>query len=313
MNRASFSEAEAFLAIVDRDGFGAAARELGVTQSTISRRIAALEFRIGKRLVERTTRRVILTEAGLVFASDLRDVLTRLADAEGRAQSEGSEPEGLLRATMPTAYGRASVLPRLAALAKRYPRLRFELDLSDRYVDILEEGFDLAIRIAEPTQSGLVSERIDRFTLHICASPEYLAKNAPIERPQDLAAHACIVQRTYAPRSKWRFEWSGDLIEIEIAPRLVASDMMAVRLLALEGTGVAILPSFLARDDLASGKLVEVLGDAGLPAINVVAARITAPTSPRSGFWLRSCSARPRNAYCKLHCTCCTATSTLRH
>ena len=271
MNKASFSEAEAYLAVVDRGGFGAAARELGVTQSTISRRIAALEQRIGKRLVERTTRRVTPTEAGLAFANDLREVLVRLADAEGRVQAEGSEAEGLLRVTMPTAYGRTAVLPRLAVLAKRHPRLRFELDLSDRYADILEEGYDLAIRIAEPTQSGLVSERIDRFTLHVCASPDYMAKHPPIERPQDLAAHACIVQRTYAPRSKWRFEWSGDLIEIEIAPRIIASDMMAVRSLVLDGTGVAILPSYLACDDLASGKLVAVLGEAGLPAINVYA------------------------------------------
>ena len=271
MNKASFSEAEAYLAVVDRGGFGAAARELGVTQSTISRRIAALEARIGKRLVERTTRRVTLTEAGLAFANDLRDVLARLAEAEGRVQSEGSEVEGLLRVTMPTAYGRTSVLPRLAVLAKRYPRLRFELDLSDRYVDILEEGYDLAIRIAEPTQSGLVSERIDRFSLHVCAAPDYMAKHPPVERPQDLAAHACIVQRTYAPRSKWRFEWSGDLIDIEIAPRIIASDMMAVRALVLDATGVAILPSYLAHDDLASGRLIEVLDDAGLPAINVFA------------------------------------------
>lgn len=271
MNKASFSEAEAYLAVVDRGGFGAAARELGVTQSTISRRIAALESRIGKRLVERTTRRVTLTEAGLAFANDLRDVLARLAEAEGRVQSEGSEPEGLLRVTMPTAYGRTSVLPRLAVLAKRYPRLRFELDLSDRYVDILEEGYDLAIRIAEPTQSGLVSERIDRFSLHVCASPDYVAKHPPIERPQDLATHACIVQRTYAPRSKWRFEWSGDLIEIDIAPRIIASDMMAVRSLVLDATGIAILPSYPAHDDLASGRLVELLGEAGLPAVNVFA------------------------------------------
>lgn len=271
MNRASFSEAEAFLAVVDRGGFGAAARELGVTQSTVSRRISTLETRLGKRLVERTTRRITLTEAGLAFASDLRDVLTRLADAEGRVQSEGSEPQGLLRITMPTAYGRTVVLPRLASLAKRYPRLRFELDLSDRYADILEEGFDVAIRNAEPTQTGLVSQRIDRYALHLCAAPEYLAKHKPIERPQDIVDHACIVLRTYAPRSRWRFEWSGDLVEIEISPRIVASDMMAVRTLTLEGAGVAILPSFLARKDIASGKLAELLTEAGLPAINVFA------------------------------------------
>ena len=271
MNRASFSEAEAFLAVVDRGGFGAAARELGVTQSTVSRRISTLETRLGKRLVERTTRRITLTEAGLAFAGDLRDVLTRLADAEGRVQYEGSEPQGLLRITMPTAYGRSVVLPRLASLAKRYPRLRFELDLSDRYADILEEGFDLAIRNAEPTQTGLVSQRIDRYALHLCAAPEYLAKHRPIERPQDIVDHACIVLRTYAPRSRWRFEWSGDLIEIEISPRIVASDMMAVRSLTLQGAGVAILPSFLAREDIASGKLAELLTEAVLPAINVFA------------------------------------------
>ena len=271
MNRANFSEAEAFLAVVDLRGFGAAARELGVTQSTISRRIAALELRIGKRLVERTTRRLALTEAGLAFANDLRDVLARLADAEGRVQSEGAEPEGLLRITMPTAYGRTCVIPKLAAIARRHPRLRFELDLSDRYVDILEEGFDIAIRIAEPTQSGLVTQRIDRFRLHVCAAPDYLARSALIRTPQDLADHACIVQRTYAPRNKWRLEWSGDLIEIEIAPQIIVSDMAAVRSLALEGAGITVLPSYLATDDLAAGRLVEVLPEASMPDISVFA------------------------------------------
>lgn len=271
MNKASLSEAEAFLAVADSSGFGAAARELGVTQSTISRRIAALELRIGKRLVERTTRRVALTEAGLAFANDLRDVLARLADAEGRVQSEGAEPEGLLRVTMPTAYGRSCVIPRLAAVAKRHPRLRFELDLSDRYVDILEEGFDIAIRIAEPTQSGLVTQRIDRFGLHVCAAPGYLARSAAIREPQDLADHACIVQRTYAPRNKWRLEWSGDLFEIEIAPKVIVSDMAAVRALALEGAGVTVLPSYLVTADLAAGRLVDVLPEASLPSLSVFA------------------------------------------
>jgi len=271
MNRASFSEAEAFLAVVDCSGFGAAARELGVTQSTISRRIAALELRIGKRLVERTTRRVALTEAGLAFAGDLRDVLARLADAEGRVQSEGAEPEGLLRVTMPTAYGRTCVIPRLAVIAARHPRLRFDLDLSDRYVDILEEGFDIAIRIAEPTQSGLVTERIDRFGLHVCASPDYLARNPAIRTPRDLADHACIVQRTYAPRNRWRLEWSGDLVEIEVTPKIIVSDMTAARLLTIEGAGVAVLPSYLATADLAAGRLVDVLPEASLPTLSVFA------------------------------------------
>jgi DNA-binding transcriptional LysR family regulator len=271
MNKANFSEAEAFLAIVDHGGFGAAARELGITQSTISRRIAALEGRIGKRLIERTTRRLAVTEAGQTFADDLRDVLARLADAEGRVHADEAEPEGLLRVTMPPAYGRIAVIPRLADIAKRYPRLRFELDLSDRYADILEDGFDLAIRIEEPTQSGLASEAIDRFTLHVCASADYLARHGAIARPHDLESHDCIVQRTYAPRSKWRFDWQGDPVEIDIVPRITLGDMSAARALVLAGAGVGILPSFLVADDLAAKRLIAQIPQATLPSAEVFA------------------------------------------
>ena len=144
--------------------------------------------------------------------------------------------------------------------------------MSDRYVDILEEGFDVAIRIAEPTQSGLVSRRIDRFGLHICASPGYLARSVPIARPQDLSQHECIVQRTYAPRNKWRFEWSGDSIEVDVMPQFVVSDMTAARALAQAGAGIAVLPSYLVKDELVAGTLVEILREAVLPHIDVFAA-----------------------------------------
>src|SRR5690242_5934344 len=271
MNMASFSEAETFLAIVDSGGFGAAARELGVTQSTVSRRVTALEARIGKRLIERTTRSVSLTEAGAALANDLRDVLARLADAEARAQADEVEPAGLLRVTMPTAYGRFRVAPRLAAIATRYPRLRLEVDLSDRYVDLLEDGFDVAIRIAEPTRTGLMSRRIDRFTLHACASPGYLLGKNPVEHPKDLLGHDCIVQRTYAPRNKWRFNVSGEAIGVDVVPRIVVSDMAAARELVVSGAGVSILPSYLVSEDLAAGRLIELMPAASLPSIEVFA------------------------------------------
>lgn len=272
MKQANLSEAEAFLAVADRRGFGAAARELGVTQSTISRRIASLEARIGRRLVERTTRRVALTDAGLTYADELRDILLRLENAEARIQARPAEPEGLLRVTMPTAYGRVCVLPRIAALAERHPRLRFELDLSDRYVDLLDNGFDAAVRLAAPSQSGIDTRRINSFGLHLCASPDYVAKHGLVADPLDLATHDCLAQRTYAPRIDWRLAWQGRTVNIEITPRMTVSDMTALRELVLDGAGVAVLPSYLVAADLAAGYLVDALPGLALPNVDVFVA-----------------------------------------
>lgn len=272
MKRASFSEAEAFLAVADRRGFGAAARELGVTQSTVSRRIASLEARVGRRLVERTTRRVVLTDAGLAYADELRDVLMRLENAEARVQTRPAEPEGLLRITMPTAYGRVCVLPRLAALAARHPRLRFELDLSDRYVDLLDNGFDVAVRLAAPAQSGIDTERIGSFGLHLCVSPDYVARHGSIADPRQLSAHTCLALRTYAPRTDWSLTWQGRAVNIEITPRMTVSDMTSLRELVLAGVGVAVMPSYLVAADLAAGRLVEALPGLSLPGIDVFVA-----------------------------------------
>lgn len=272
MKKTSFLDAEAFLALADQQGFGAAARELGVTQSTISRRIAGLEARIGRRLVERTTRRVALTEAGESYASELRDVLLRLENADARVQSQTADPEGLLRVTMPTAFGRACVLPGLTRLARRHAGLRFELDLSDRYVDLLDGGFDVAIRLAAPTQSGIDARRLGSFELHLCASPDYLDRRGRLSDPADLALHDCLALRTYAPRISWSMTWQGRALTIDIAPRMIVSDVIAIHRMVLDGTGVSLLPSYLAAPDLAAGRLVEMLPGLGLPKPDVYAA-----------------------------------------
>lgn len=272
MKKTSFLDAEAFLALADQRGFGAAARELGVTQSTISRRIAALETRIGHRLVERTTRRVALTEAGESYASELRDVLLRLENADARVQSQTAEPEGLLRVTMPTALGRACVLPSLTRLAQRHAGLRFELDLSDRYVDLLDGGFDVAIRLAAPTQSGIDARRLGSFELHLCAAPSYVERRGRISEPSSLALHDCLALRTYAPRISWSMTWQGRTVDIDISPRMIVSDMIAIHRMVLDGAGVSLVPSYLAASDLAAGRLVEMLPGADLPKLDVYAA-----------------------------------------
>ena len=271
MNKTQLSEAEAFLAVADSGAFGAAARELGLTQSTVSRRVAALESRIGHRLVERTTRRVALTQEGHNFAVDLRDILLRLTDAEARLHAGSAEPHGTLRITMPTAYGRNCALPRLAALAELHPKLRFDVDLSDRYVDIIDEGFDLAIRLTEPTGSGLVARPIDRFKLFICAAPSYLNDRPEVSAPHDFLDHDCIVQRTYAPRTTWHMGWQDAQVDLNITPRWTVSDMAAARGLALSGAGISVLPSYLVDDDLAERRLFALLPDAVLAKIEVYA------------------------------------------
>lgn len=272
MKKTSFLDAEAFLALADQRGFGAAARELGVTQSTISRRIAGLEARIGHRLVERTTRRVALTEAGESYASELRDVLLRLENADARVQSQTAEPEGLLRITMPTALGRACVLPSLTRLAQRHAGLRFELDLSDRYVDLLDGGFDVAIRLAAPTQSGIDARHLGSFGLHLCAAPSYAERRGRISDPSSLALHDCLALRTYAPRISWTMTWQGRTMDIDISPRMIVSDMVAIHRMVLDGAGVSLVPSYLAAPDLAAGRLIEMLPGVGLPKLDVYAA-----------------------------------------
>lgn len=272
MKKTSLSAVEAFLAVADCHSFGKAARELGVAQSTISRRIANLEAHLARPLVMRTTRRVSMTDAGLAYAAELRDVVARLEAADARLQSRSVEPEGVLRVTMPTSFGRVRVLPCISRLAARHPRLRFELDLSDRYVDLQDGRFDVAIRLASPDQSGVKTERICAFDSALCAAPSYLAMHGRPLEPADLGSHSCLAQRAYAPLVHWKVTWRGRKLDLHITPRISVSDSTSLRALTLDGTGLAVLPSYLTANDIESGRLVEALPGLRFPRQHVVAA-----------------------------------------
>jgi DNA-binding transcriptional LysR family regulator len=272
MNNMGLSEAETFLVVAECGGFGAAARELGVTQSTISRRIATLETRLGVRLIERTTRHVALTDAGRSYASELHDILLRLRDADARAQRGTAEPEGLVRVTMPTALGRASVVPALARVARRYPKLRFELDLSDRYVDLGEGTYDVAVRLSTTPQSGIREEQIASFGLCLCASPGYLKARGNITELSQLAAHDCLALRTYAPRTSWQVVWHGEPTELRFTPRVTVSDVYALLDLCASGLGVAVLPMYAADAPMANGSLVDAAPGLSFTNLDVYAA-----------------------------------------
>jgi DNA-binding transcriptional LysR family regulator len=272
MKISSLSEVEAFLALAQTNNFGQAARELGIAQSTVSRRITNLESRLGHQLVLRTTRMVALTDAGQSYAADLRDVVTRLETADTRLQSGLLMPEGLLRVTMPTSFGRAFVLPRIAELSSLYPRLRFEVDLSDRYVDMLDGEYDVAIRLALPNQSGVKYEKIYSFSLALCGSPSYFDLHGRLTEVTDLAKHVCFAQRVYAPVTSFPVTWKGAQTSLSINPRVSVSDSTSLRALTLSGAGLAVLPRYLISEELETGRLVEALPGLGFTQYDVFAA-----------------------------------------
>ena len=259
MNPTSLADVEAFLALAACNSFVMAARELGIAQSTISRRISNLESRLGHQLVLRTTRKVALTDAGLSYAADLREVMVKLASADTRLQNGLLRVEGVLRVTMPTSFGRAFVLPRIAKMTALYPALRFEVDLSDRYVDLLDGEFDVAIRLASPAQSGVNYQKIASFGLVLCASPSYYEQCGTLTEVADLAHHVCLAQRVYAPVISFPITWKNRKTTLEINPRISVNDSTSLRTLALAGAGLAVLPRYLVEDHLQRGTLVEAL------------------------------------------------------
>lgn len=257
MNGPNLQNVATFIKVVEVGGFAAAARELGVTQSTVSRRVAELERHLNRKLLERTTRRLLLTEAGATYCESVRTFISGLAEADANLSDSGSDAQGWLRITMPLGLGRAVVVPGLVRFAERHPRLRLDLDLSDRYVDILQEGYDFAVRFAEPHASGLEAKSVRSVERIICATPVFL-RAYPIERAADLENDRCLVQRTYAPLLSWSVLERGSAITLKVKPRMVLSEIYSVWDMTRAGMGAAILPDFLVEDDLKSGRLVRL-------------------------------------------------------
>ena len=270
MNRATLSSAEAVLAVIATGGFGAAARELGVAQSTVSRRIALLEERLGGAvLFSRTSRVVRPTETGLRYAEAVRSALNVLGAAEQTILAGASVPTGRFRVTVASALGRAWLTPVMAQLSDQYLDLRFDVDFEDRYVDVLEEGYDLGLRLSPPDRSGLAGEIIGRSPLHLCAAPAYAKRWGLPTRPQDLTHHRCIVMRTYAPRTRWRFGAPDGPVEVQIDPSHTVNDITALCALVSMGAGISILPDYLARPLISDGQLLAIMPDFTLPNLKI--------------------------------------------
>jgi DNA-binding transcriptional LysR family regulator len=242
-------DAEVFVAVVDAGSFTAAAAALGVTQPAVSRRVAALEARLGVRLLVRA-KRLRPTEAGAAFHDRARRALGELEEGEHEASATSAELRGALRVTAPPAFARHVLTPHLAAFAARHPAIALDLMLAERRLDLAEEDVDLAIRIDDPGRApGLIHTRLGELAVRPYAAPAYLAAHGTPRTPMDLARHACLLQTGPTRGSTWTFTINGaspDRVSVPVRGPLRSNDMESLAAAARAGMGVALLPDFLA-------------------------------------------------------------------
>ena len=267
-----FLEMQTLTAVVDAGSFVIAAETLGVSKAAVSRHIAELERRLGVRLLQRTTRRLSLTEEGLTFVARSRELLAGLDEAEAEVSSRSAAVNGLLRINAPVTFGIRHLAPLWGPFRDLYPQLRLDLTLADRQVDLIEDGYDLAIRIGTLPSSTLVSRRLAGTRMVLCASPAYLQAHGTPSVPADLARHAVIAYSYFASRDDWHFDGPAGAVTVRTEPCISSNSGDTCRAAALAHQGVILQPTFLVGDDLAAGTLVELMpgyraGELGIYAI----------------------------------------------
>jgi DNA-binding transcriptional LysR family regulator len=266
-------EIESFVSVVDAGGFAAAAEAGGVSRALMSRTVQELETRLGARLLHRTTRKIALTAAGEAYYRSCREILEQLDSAERIAQGERARASGELRISAPVSFGIAHLAPLWAGLLARAPEVRPIIALSDALVDIVAEGFDLAIRIARPAESSLVHRRLASTPLVMCASPSYLERRGMPVTPADLSAHQSVAYGYFSERHEWRLRERSTGREEIGRPRPVMSANNGETCVAAAeaGVGLVLQPLFLVMDSLARGRLVPVLEAFTPPPIGIYA------------------------------------------
>jgi len=253
------SEMRAFQAVADTGGFTAAAAELRVSQSLVSRAIARLERRLGTTLLHRSTRRVSLTDEGVTFLQGCRRVLEEIGEVE-RSVTSGESPVGILRVSASLHFGHDRIVPLLPEFMARYPKLEVQLSLADRQADLIEEKIDVAIRLGRLASSSLIAKKIGEQRRLIVASPAYLAQRGRPKTPDDLLDHNCLLwDEGHDDLNRWPFEVNGAMRHIKVRGRLVVNNAQALLRLAVLGVGITRMSEYLARPLIRGGELVSLL------------------------------------------------------
>lgn len=251
-----------FVALAECGSFVAASGTLATSTAAVSRQVAALEGHLGVRLVHRTTRRLSLTEAGQVFHEKAVQILADLDEAEAVIGAQSHRPTGLLRLSAPLSFGVTALGALLPGFCRKYPDLRLDINLSDRVVDLAQDGVDLALRIAQSPGQNLIARRIAPVRMIACASPGYLANHGVPERPSDLTRHVALHYSNVTSGDIWVFHSAtGEAETVRISPHVHANSGDLLRHLALQDGGVIVQPFFIVGADLAGGRLVQILPD----------------------------------------------------
>jgi len=245
----------AFVAVCDAGGFAAAARRLRLSPSAVTRAVGQLEDRLGVRLLERSTRSMRLTDAGTRFLERSRRILAEVEEAELSVRGERAEPRGRLVVSAPLVFGRLHVAPLFSAFLSRHARLSGELILSDRHLNLIDDGVDLAVRIGALPDSSLIARRVGQVRRVMAASPEYLARRGEPRSPAELAGHDLIAVPEIAGRSEWRFDEGGEPVRVTVEPKLVTSSVDAALWHALEGGGLVVVLSYQVQALVREGRL----------------------------------------------------------
>jgi DNA-binding transcriptional LysR family regulator len=250
-----------FIEVVRRGSFSAVARDHDMASSSVSRAVASLEEDLGARLLQRTTRRLELTEAGRQYFEDIEGLIEELALAGERTAELSETPRGVLRFTAPATFGQIAIVPLLPAFTRRYPALDLDALLTDTCLDLVADRIDVAVRLGKLQDTSQIATQLCAVPLHVCASPGYLARHGAPARPTELARHDCM-HLSLGDFSNWRFrDRSGRTESVKVHSRVVISNTQALKQCALADMGIALLPGWMVERELENGELIALFSE----------------------------------------------------
>ena len=254
-----YQEMRVFTAVVDAASFVGAGEALGMSKAAVSRYVSELEQRLGARLMHRTTRKLSLTSEGEMFLARCRDILASIDASEAEISTRRVTASGLLKVSVPVSFGIKHLAPLWREFLDQHPQVTLDVQLADRVIDLVDEGFDLAVRIASLPDSSLVSRRLASTRLVLCAAPSYLERRGTPAHPCELAQHDVLGYSLLAMGDQWQFTGPEGAVSVKVRPRMWSNNGDTCIAAALQGAGIQLQPTFLIEEALASGQLVEVL------------------------------------------------------
>lgn len=260
-----------FVAVVEAESFTAAGTRLDISKALVSKYVGILEDHLGTRLLNRTTRRLSLTESGLAYYERCLQILADVDEAEQVAGQSAAIPRGTLKVAMPVSFGTVRIAPLLTEYMRRYPEVRLDIALADRRVDLIEDGYDLAIRVGNLPESGLIARKLANDRIVLCASAAYLKAHGTPLAPEDLKQHACLNYSYSSSGDEWVFSTGKMRTAVHIDGPMRANNGDMLRLAALDGAGLIWQPHFIVAEDLQAGRLVELMTDRSSTELGIYA------------------------------------------